>query len=645
MDIDYYVDLPGGDNFEDVTELFVEGASQMMPGSVIMSEGFTLMDAMSAFEIGEPRMDSGMILEQADRPTFEPLTPLLPQEICWILDTSLSCEMEWHNGNTLSQTVFTLLYTHHLGDIDPDLVMQDKVFEDPQRPIGLVTIVLRAAVLGLLKCCDFAWRELSQGKVHDTEDWQSEKCDISLMEGVPAEHAIWKLDEACTYLRHAPISIQDRDALCDRILLRKALLEVYRLNLSEHKDMLRPLLVIARNALHRVRSLPPTPNPAPGSHALLAFDPYITRRLHNFIPMRIIDLGSTETTWIQLGELLQSWEDLDRLLNSHSLSAWEIGGSVRAWSTKYKLPVPFIRSLFQTSFFERNHVLSQHPALWLVDRFFLETLGMSHHLVQYTLQRAWASPGPMNLKEIERNLIKILVQHVRSFWFNPPRRRRCLMKLVLEWQTLHDALQSLTFNLLGGEPHVAELALMLPKTATLWQLSAAREIILSGFQQDLYAPHERPISYWYTAQVIELQLTLLDEFKSRVRKDSITFAELRFQSEFLIALQMLSVALCAITSKSLTLSSERMALNFRRRYKWLFVQSFPDNIEEMLIPLPPFENFERHISELKSGIHFSPRDVVQHAKQLLNGLCHINPEESWAPKEARERLEVLVCPL
>lgn len=28
MDIDYYVDLPGGDNFEDVTELFVEGASR-----------------------------------------------------------------------------------------------------------------------------------------------------------------------------------------------------------------------------------------------------------------------------------------------------------------------------------------------------------------------------------------------------------------------------------------------------------------------------------------------------------------------------------------------------------------------------------------------------------------------------------------
>lgn len=75
--------------------------------------------------------------------------------------------MEWHNGNTLSQTVYTSLYIHHLGHIDPDLIMLDTPLEDPERPIGLITIVLRAAILGLLKCCDFAWRELSQGKVQD----------------------------------------------------------------------------------------------------------------------------------------------------------------------------------------------------------------------------------------------------------------------------------------------------------------------------------------------------------------------------------------------------------------------------------------------------------------------------------------------
>lgn len=64
---------------------------------------------------------------------------------------------------------------------------------------------------------------------------------------------------------------------------------------------------------------------------------------------------------------------------------------------------------------------------------------------------------------------------------------------------------------------MAELASVLPKSALLWQLSVAREIILSGFQQDLYATHERPISYWYTAQVIELHLSLIDEFQMVLR--------------------------------------------------------------------------------------------------------------------------------
>lgn len=38
-------------------------------------------------------MDSGMILEQERKPPFDPLIPLLPQELCWILDRSFACEV------------------------------------------------------------------------------------------------------------------------------------------------------------------------------------------------------------------------------------------------------------------------------------------------------------------------------------------------------------------------------------------------------------------------------------------------------------------------------------------------------------------------------------------------------------------------
>ncbi len=145
-----------------------------------------------------------MILEEQRRPTFNPLTPLLPEEVCWLLDRSFACEvnichqsllpllpipgllvsvyymaismfircvvcciqMEWHAGKTLSQSVFTILFVHHLPDINPEYLSPEED-EDPARPRWLITVVVRAAMLGLLKCCDLAWRELSKGRVHD----------------------------------------------------------------------------------------------------------------------------------------------------------------------------------------------------------------------------------------------------------------------------------------------------------------------------------------------------------------------------------------------------------------------------------------------------------------------------------------------
>lgn len=34
-----------------------------------------------------------MILEGDDKPPFDPLAPLLPEEICWILDRAFACEV------------------------------------------------------------------------------------------------------------------------------------------------------------------------------------------------------------------------------------------------------------------------------------------------------------------------------------------------------------------------------------------------------------------------------------------------------------------------------------------------------------------------------------------------------------------------
>ena len=95
------------------------------------------------------------------------MPPLVPRiALVFIYFRFVSVQMEWHSGKTLSQSVFTILFVHHLPDINPEyLPLEDD--EDPKRPQELITVVLRAGMLGLLKCCDMAWRELSKNRVHD----------------------------------------------------------------------------------------------------------------------------------------------------------------------------------------------------------------------------------------------------------------------------------------------------------------------------------------------------------------------------------------------------------------------------------------------------------------------------------------------
>ncbi len=133
-------------------------------------------------------MDSGFARPEDDlKAPFDPLMPLLPEEVCWILDRALACEvslkrsrmfvlvrdstsqMQWHAGNGLVQTVHTCLYVHSLSSINPDFIDHDAFWQthDAQHPLQLITVVLRAGILGMVKCCDLAYQELSRGNVHD----------------------------------------------------------------------------------------------------------------------------------------------------------------------------------------------------------------------------------------------------------------------------------------------------------------------------------------------------------------------------------------------------------------------------------------------------------------------------------------------
>lgn len=104
-----------------------------------------------------------------------------------------------------------------------------------------------------------------------------------------------------------------------------------------------------------------------------------------------------------------------------------------------------------------------------------------------------------------------------------------------------------------------------PKAVVLWRLSSMREVILSGFQLELYHPMERPFAYWFAAQVIDIHLRYLDTLLSGktvvppgkfVSRTAVAFlttftgspshTEMQYQKVFLTALQAMSIAMFAV---------------------------------------------------------------------------------------------------
>ncbi|KAG7453081.1 uncharacterized protein BT62DRAFT_959328 [Guyanagaster necrorhizus] len=636
-------DMPGGDSFQDVTNVFLNAAAEMESGSLVMMDGFSLLDAMSALEIGEPRLDSGMILEKNQRPPFDPLMPLLPEEVCWIIDRSFSYEMEWHAGNLLSNTVFTFVYVHELGAIDPDMIPYQLPFAgDPERPVELVSIVLRTFIFGYLKCCGLSWDCLNRGILQDIEDWQGDKCDVSLLEGYPVKSVLARLDEASNWLLHTmKIPPLWRDGLRVRLDLRKIILRLMNCNIFDDPGSFMDLLQRAYELLDIVRAHP-APMPQDDSPAHLAFDPFIARRLTTFIPIREIDVPSTTQTWDALEKLLDGWREMLSLSLTKYITTWEIVGNLRRWQL-IRNPA-YIRSRIQSCFYDGLLVLNRFNLSWLTQSFLTETLGVNYERIVKVIQDGWKDVTSPPLSQMERSLAKLLNTHITGNWLNAPRRRRQLMNLTFDWHALYDLFVNLACHFSNDTSPVYDVVKQLPNAALLWRLSTIREIILSGFQLELYSQEERPFAYWYTSQVIERHLCCLDEILPVVPLDSNAYGELRFQKQFLTAIQIMSIAMFSVMAALLPFDWQRMKPNFIRRYKWAWRPQYKDVCTHP-VGHPQLYKFLPSTQEISEDKFYSPSESFGFARVLISQLLEPTFRNDWAGEWRDERakfLQVLV---
>lgn len=111
-------DLPNRDETDcwfDAQSVLLEVTEQLQHGQMLQSDHFSLFEAMSAVEIGDPKMDAG--LDTATAPTPDDLVDqglapldLTGSQLIATFDRLAAMQASWHSGNSIAQTVFVCLY-------------------------------------------------------------------------------------------------------------------------------------------------------------------------------------------------------------------------------------------------------------------------------------------------------------------------------------------------------------------------------------------------------------------------------------------------------------------------------------------------------------------------------------------------------
>ncbi|KAG7400755.1 N-alpha-acetyltransferase 35 NatC auxiliary subunit [Phytophthora boehmeriae] len=106
--------------WRDVTQLMSAAAKELKVGQLVHEEDFKLFDSMSALELMDPKMDSGMLVNGAPPLSIAarleeghmPLEFSSARDALATLDELFRCESGWLNGLPIAQSLLTSVYMH-----------------------------------------------------------------------------------------------------------------------------------------------------------------------------------------------------------------------------------------------------------------------------------------------------------------------------------------------------------------------------------------------------------------------------------------------------------------------------------------------------------------------------------------------------
>ncbi|KAF8496741.1 hypothetical protein F5888DRAFT_1803923 [Russula emetica] len=222
---------------------------------------------------------------------------------------------------------------------------------------------------------------------------------------------------------------------------------------------------------------------------------------------------------------------------------------------------------------------------------------------QRVLSAAAKHTVALPLLNIEHKLSRMLLSHIQSAWFNPPRRRRFLAAVFVG---------------LAGI-----ISRLLRNAVLLRRLSIIREVLPSGFQLKLYVDDEKSFMYWELSHVAHEHLAYTQLARTA---NSRAYGELIFVRSYLNAFRSLCTGMFMLMLPELRQPASRLALKFVRRYKWAFRPEYARLCPQVVAPdLSAFASASAEVLKEEQEplrLHFKrARDGLAELSRLAAGVA------------------------
>lgn len=132
-------------------------------------------------------MDSGLLRPgETLTDDYDPLSPLLPEEVLGIMDQLLCYEMAWHQGYPLSQTLLTSIHIDRLLWPEPKTLDEAQLFRsEGSGKHSPLHELLRAYCIALIRCSDLVIQRVTSRDYFEEEDFSTHTYNRELLRRIP----------------------------------------------------------------------------------------------------------------------------------------------------------------------------------------------------------------------------------------------------------------------------------------------------------------------------------------------------------------------------------------------------------------------------------------------------------------------------